>query len=336
MEEIREQQIQELEILQTIYPDEFRIVPNITDYGLHANDDDYEQIDGPLLTEDEESDYESEEDDEDEGESGDPYGGEEIDWSQYSVENHPNPLVFEIRNLKIDFVPPMDSQYTIESLENNIVHRVNIKIKLPLTYLGDMETVPFIKIYSNIEYDDEYIASKYESDSDNEDGVIFDDDGDLVDKAGLDLAFNCHIQNSNFYNLLLGDKENKDPSDDDNYDTVFWVTEMVDNYQLCGTPMLFNIIAFIKESFEAGLTKQLENFEVMHQKRLAEKLELQNAKFKGTTVTKDSFSAWRIKFRQEMHLDERDASRKKELHAGRLTGKEIFDKGLANIADEED
>ncbi|XBW36282.1 hypothetical protein QEN19_001871 [Hanseniaspora menglaensis] len=331
MEEAREQQIQELEILQTIYPDEFYIFPNTTDYGLHQDDNDYEQLDGNLLTEDEDSDYGSDEEEEEEDNE-----VNEIDWTEYSIENHPNPIIFEIRNLKIDFVPPMDSQYTIESIENNIVHNVNVKIKLPLNYLADMETIPFIKIYPHIEYDDEYIASKYNSDSDNEDGVIFDDDGDLVDKAGLDLAFNCHIKNSNFYNMLLGDLENKDPSDQDNYDTVSWIVEMVDNYQLAGTPMLFNIIAYIKESFESGLTKQLENFEVMHQQNLAEKLELQNAKFKGTKVTKESFNTWRTSIRSELNLDKRDIERKKELHAGRLTGKEIFDKGLANIVDEDE
>lgn len=338
MEEAREQQIQELEILQTIYPDEFSIVPNTIDYDLHKNDSYYEQLDGPLLTEDEDSDYEEENDSDDEDgddDEVDEYGLEEIEWSQYSLENHPNPIIFEIKNLKIDFVPPMDSQYTIESIENNIVHRVNIKIKLPLNYLADMETVPFIKLSPHIEYDDDYIASKYESDSDNEDGAIFDDDGDLVDKAGLDLAFDCHIKNSNFYNMLLGDMETKDLSDEDNYGTVYWVTEMVENYQLGGTPMLFNIISYIKESFESGLTLQLKNFELMHQKRLAEKLEIQNAKFKGTEVTKESFNEWRAKFRKELRLDERDADRKKLLHAGRFTGKEIFDKGLANTAEDD-
>lgn len=333
MEEFREQQIQELEILQTIYPDEFSIATNTADYSLNKNDSDYEQLDGPLLSDESESESEAEEDDEDDDDFDEP---QEIDWSKYSLENHHNPIVFEIKNLRVDFVPPMDSQYTIESIENNIVHKINIKIKLPLNYLADTETIPFINISSNIEYDDEYIASKYASDSDNEDGVEFDDDGDLVDKAGLDLAFNCHIKNSNFYYKLLGDSETKDLSDKDNYDTVSWETEMVDNYQLCGTPMLFNIISYIKETFESGLTKQLENYEALHQQQLSEKMELQNAKFKGTPVTKASFGEWRIKLRKELKFDERDSDRKKLLHAGKLTGKEIFDKGLAKIGEEEE
>ncbi|SGZ40922.1 uncharacterized protein HGUI_03122 [Hanseniaspora guilliermondii] len=321
MEDIREQQIQELEILQTIYPDEFIISPNLTDYDLNKDDNDYEQIDGPLLS-DEESDSENEESD---------YEQEDIDWTLFSLENHPNPLIFEIKGLKIDFVPPENSQYTIDSIENNLVHKVNLKFKLPLEYLNDPEVVPYLKIKPYVEYNDEYIESKYaeEDDEDGHNGVIFDDDGDVIDKDGIDIAFNCHIKNSTFFNMLIGE-DTKDMTDLDNYDFVSWESEMLDNYMLGGTPMLFNIISYLKENFEAGLTKQLSNFDQIHQEKLNKKLEIQNAKFKGTPVTKENFAEWRSKFRKEMNLDQRDQERKKLLHAGRLTGKEIFEKGLAN------
>mgnify|MGYP001159096884 FL=1 len=319
MEEIREQQVQELEILQTIYPDEFFIAPNLTDYNLNKDDNDYEKIDGPLLSDDEtESEYEEESD----------FEQEEIDWSAYNLENHPNPLIFQIKGLKVDFIPPDNSQYTVDSIENNFVHKVNLKFKLPLNYLEDTEAVPFIQIKPYVEYNDEYIQSKY-ADQEDDDEIIFDDDGDVVDKDGIDIAFNCHIKSSTFFNMLIGENT-KDLTDLDNYDVVSWKSEMLDNYMLGGTPMIFNIISYLKENFEAGLTKQLSNFDQIHQEKLNQKLEIQNAKFKGTTVTKENFAEWRLKFRDEMNLDRRDEERKKLLHAGRLTGKEIFDKGLAN------
>jgi len=65
------------------------------------------------------------------------------------------------------------------------------------------------------------------------------------------------------------------------------------------------------------------------------KLEIEEAKeqekFKGTPVTKESFNAWRLKFRAEMGLD-----KEKERINGRYTGREIFDKGLYKEEDEEE
>ena len=66
---------------------------------------------------------------------------------------------------------------------------------------------------------------------------------------------------------------------------------------------------------------------------LAKEMEEQK-KFHGTKVTKDSWNEWRTKFREEMKVIRKRYRKFNKIHNGKLSGKEIFEKGLAG--DDED
>ena len=101
-----------------------------------------------------------------------------------------------------------------------------------------------------------------------------------------------------------------------------------------GMPSVFALATQLKDEAEQLFQNKLEQAQKKYDEdSLAKEMEEQK-KFHGTKVTKDSWNEWRTKFREEMKIVERDLESFNKMHNGKLSGKEIFEKGLAG--DDED
>lgn len=98
-----------------------------------------------------------------------------------------------------------------------------------------------------------------------------------------------------------------------------------------GIPMVFTLVSAIKEQAEELYEERIRDQEARRLKELSIEEEKEQAKFRGTPVTKQSFAEWRAKFRHEMGWD-----KPKERPFGRLTGKEIFERGLDEDDEDEE
>ena len=113
-----------------------------------------------------------------------------------------------------------------------------------------------------------------------------------------------------------------------------------------GMAMVFTLVTTLKDSAETLIADRQRAAEEVQEveKRKAE--EVENRKFHGTAVTRESFLEWRAKFKKE--VDEKERLRKEEEEAedkkkrvgkageGKLTGKQLWERGLVGKADEED
>ena len=101
-----------------------------------------------------------------------------------------------------------------------------------------------------------------------------------------------------------------------------------------GIPSVFALTSQLKEEaeslFQAKLTKAQKEYET---KLLAQEMEDQK-KIDGTKVTKELWTKWRENLRKELKIDEKVAQAYQEMHGGRMTGREIFEKGLAGNEDD--
>ena len=101
-----------------------------------------------------------------------------------------------------------------------------------------------------------------------------------------------------------------------------------------GIPSVFALTSQLREEaeslFQAKLTKAQKEYET---KLLAQEMEEQK-KFHGTKVTKELWTKWRENLRKELKIDEKVAQAYQEMHGGRMTGREIFEKGLAGNEDD--
>lgn len=105
-----------------------------------------------------------------------------------------------------------------------------------------------------------------------------------------------------------------------------------------GMPSVFSLASSLKDHAEQLFQHKFELEEKAILDAREQKEQLEQAKFNGTKVTVESFAAWRAKFRAEPGMDDRLNNRYQEMHAGKLTGKEIWDRGLAtgdDLADDE-
>jgi hypothetical protein len=103
-----------------------------------------------------------------------------------------------------------------------------------------------------------------------------------------------------------------------------------------GMPSVFALCSSLKDMAEQRFEDKCETMQKKHDEELLVKEREEQKKFYGTKVTKESYEEWRLNFRKEMGIDERIELRKKQYHKGKLTGKEIFEKGLAGDEDELD
>jgi hypothetical protein len=109
--------------------------------------------------------------------------------------------------------------------------------------------------------------------------------------------------------------------------------------------MVFTLVTTLKESAEELVRHRRANLELKREAELRKVEEEENRRFHGTAVTKESFLAWREKFRSETEEVERqrqeealaDEKRKRSFKEEvRLTGKQLWERGLVSKGDEED
>jgi hypothetical protein len=113
------------------------------------------------------------------------------------------------------------------------------------------------------------------------------------------------------------------------------VSKLIEEADLqVGMPSVFALATQLKDEAEFLFQNKLEQTQKKYDAdSLAKEMEEQK-KFHGTKVTKDSWNEWRTKFREEMKVAEKDLENFNKMHNGKLSGKEIFEKGLAG--DDED
>jgi hypothetical protein len=179
-------------------------------------------------------------------------------------------------------------------------HSLQLTIRYPETY---PEVIPELDLDSITEEVD------LEADYDSE-----DDEQTIASKRAINLAETVEFSKEDLHVL-----------------TSKLVEEA--NMQI-GIPMIFALVTQLKDDAEALFTQNLNLKQTQYNKKREEQDMLEQKKFQGTPVTKESFGKWRSEFRKEMNIEGKTAERFKLMHNGKLSGKEIFEQGLAG--DEED
>lgn len=112
-----------------------------------------------------------------------------------------------------------------------------------------------------------------------------------------------------------------------------------------GMAMIFTLYSTLKDSAELLISERQAAVRAQKEFEAAQAEEEENRKFHGTAVTRESFLAWRERFRAEM---EEEAERKKKEEEAemvkrrekkeeiRLTGKELWERGLVGKVEEEE
>ncbi|KAF2763738.1 RWD-domain-containing protein [Teratosphaeria nubilosa] len=114
-----------------------------------------------------------------------------------------------------------------------------------------------------------------------------------------------------------------------------------------GMAMVFTLVSTLKESAELLISERQQAIQAQKDIEAAKAEEEENRKFEGEKVTRETFLAWRDKFRKEMadeaarKLAEQEAEDKKKrggkAEEKKLTGKQLWEQGIAGkTADDED
>ncbi|CUM46073.1 uncharacterized protein AC631_03364 [Debaryomyces fabryi] len=179
-------------------------------------------------------------------------------------------------------------------------HRLLLDVKYPAEY---PEVVPDLNIIIPEEEEEEEISDE-ESDEENENET----------KLMLNLSETIEFDSNDVDQL---------------------VSKLIEEANLqVGMPSVFALTTQLKDEAEILFQNKLEQTQKKYDEdSLAREMEEQK-KFHGTKVTKESWNEWRNKFREEMKIAERDLENFNKMHNGKLSGREIFEKGLAG--DDED
>ena len=109
--------------------------------------------------------------------------------------------------------------------------------------------------------------------------------------------------------------------------------------------MVFTLVSTLKDAAETLVADRQKAVEAEKEAKLKKAEEEENAKFHGTPVNRDTFLAWREKFVAEMQDEERrkqeealaeDKKRKAAKEDVRLTGKQLWERGLVGKVEDED
>ncbi|AMD18959.1 HBR058Cp [Eremothecium sinecaudum] len=224
----------------------------------------------------------------------------------YAINSEYPDIQFRV-DLKLDLIPLNTSSFTEKSIE--FEQHIVIEFLLPETY---PDVVPKLKIepYKVSLKDGEEI------DGEEEEELGFDEQG----------------------NPITAKLENiPDMIDFDDYipELIEALLAQVESDMLVGAPMCFGLISSAKENCETWFQNTLQALELAHEQKLREREMEEQKKFQGTKVTKESYLEWRKNFRRDFGLDERDARRRMEAHSGRLSGRQVFEQGLAGAEDDE-
>lgn len=109
--------------------------------------------------------------------------------------------------------------------------------------------------------------------------------------------------------------------------------------------MIFTLVTTIQEEIENLIRSRIADVQKAKDREAEEVEGKENAKFEGERVTRESFLNWREKFRAEMTAKEEEEERmKKEGEAkmrgarkeDKLTGRELWEKGMVGKVEEEE
>ena len=108
--------------------------------------------------------------------------------------------------------------------------------------------------------------------------------------------------------------------------------------------MAFTLVSALKDNAELLISERQAAAQAMKDIEAAKAEEEENRKFHGTAVTRETFIEWRERFRKEMteaedkKREERelDDKRKRVKTEERLTGKQLFERGLVGKIDEDE
>lgn len=112
-----------------------------------------------------------------------------------------------------------------------------------------------------------------------------------------------------------------------------------------GMAMVFSLVTTLKDSAELLISERQKVIQAQHAMVAAEAEAEENRKFEGTKVTRETFLDWSAKFKAEMAEEarRREVEREEELKKKRgpkeekkLTGKELWERGLVGKIEEED
>ena len=103
--------------------------------------------------------------------------------------------------------------------------------------------------------------------------------------------------------------------------------------------MIFTLVTTLKEAAENLISERQNAVENERQEERKKVEAEENRKFEGTKVTKETFLAWREKFRKEQaeedtkKKEEEEAEEKKKVRGKveekKLTGRQLWERGLA-------
>lgn len=114
-----------------------------------------------------------------------------------------------------------------------------------------------------------------------------------------------------------------------------------------GIAMIFTLVSTLKDSAELLMSERQQAVQAQKDMEVVKAEEEENRKFEGEKVTRETFLAWREKFKKEMEEEaagkqaEQEAEDKKKrggkAEEKKLTGKQLWEQGIAGkTADEED
>lgn len=108
--------------------------------------------------------------------------------------------------------------------------------------------------------------------------------------------------------------------------------------------MIFTLISTLRENAEQLILERQQAAQAVKDEEAHKQEQAENAKFHGEAVTRETFLAWREKFRAEMeenHVKE-EAERESELGKKKikmdekLTGRQLWEKGMVGKIDEDE
>ena len=105
--------------------------------------------------------------------------------------------------------------------------------------------------------------------------------------------------------------------------------------------MVFTLVTVLKDSAELLITERQNAKQALADIAAAKAEEEENKKFQGEAVNRETFLAWRDKFRKEMERKEEEKEledKKKRIvkEEKKLTGKELWQQGLVGKVDDDD
>ena len=111
-----------------------------------------------------------------------------------------------------------------------------------------------------------------------------------------------------------------------------------------GMAMIFTLVSTLKDLAEQLIAKRQSAQQKVREVAAQRAEEEENAKFTGTAVTRDTFLEWRNRFVGEMkdeqerkRLEQEAEDKKKRIKIeGRLTGRQLWERGLVKSGEDEE